>query len=44
MILDKNWKIFLGLFLDKTGQEIMFDNHLVGKRALVDYKKGNFSQ
>jgi len=42
MILVKNWKISLGLFLDKMGQKIMFDDHLVRKRALLDYKKADF--
>ena len=42
MILVDSWKIRLGLFLDKTGQEIMFDDHLVRKRALQDYKKADF--
>ena len=39
MILVKNWKIPLGLCLDKVGQEIMFDDHLFRKQALLDYKK-----
>ena len=42
MILVNNWKIPLGLFLDKIGQEMMFDDHLVRKRALLDYKKADF--
>ena len=36
MILVKTWKSLLGLFLDKMGLEIMFDDHLVRK---LDYKK-----
>ena len=39
MILVKTWKSLLGLFLDKMGLEIMFDDHLVRKQALLDYKK-----
>ena len=39
MILVKNWKISLGLFSDKIGQKLMFDDHLVRKRALLDHKK-----
>ena len=39
MISLKNLKIPLGLFLDKLGLEIMFDDHQVRKQALLDYKK-----
>ena len=42
MILVKNWKTSLGFFLDKMGPKIMFDDHLVRKRALLDYKKADF--
>ena len=35
----QKWKISLGLCLDKVGQEIMFDDHLVRKQALLDYEK-----
>ena len=44
MILVENWKISLGLFLEKMGQKIMFDDRLVRKRALLDYKKADFYQ
>ena len=42
LILVENWKISLGLFLEKMGQKIMFDDRLVRKRALLDYKKADF--
>ena len=42
MILVKNWKSLLGLVLDKIGHEIMFDDYLIRKQALLDYRKSNF--
>ena len=42
MILIKNWKLLLGLVLDKIGPEIMFDDYLIRKQALLDYRKANF--
>ena len=33
MILVKNWKFPLCLFLDKISFEIIFDNHLVRKQS-----------
>ena len=42
MILVKHWKLLLGLVLDKIGQEIMFDDYLIRKQALLDYRKSNF--
>ena len=39
MILVKNWKLLLALVLDKIGQEIMFDDYLVRKQALLDHRK-----
>ena len=42
MILVKNWKSLLGLALDKIGHEIMFDDYLIRKQALLDYRKSNF--
>ena len=39
MILVKTGKSLLGLFLDKKGLEIMFDDHLVRKQALLENKK-----
>ena len=39
MILVKTGKSLLGLFLDKKGLEIMFDDHLLRKQALLEYKK-----
>ena len=42
MILVKNWKLLLGLVLNKIGQEIMFDDYLVRKQALLDRRKANF--
>ena len=38
MILVKNWKFPLCLFLDKTGYEIIFDNCLIRKQAFQYYK------
>ena len=32
------------LLLDEICQEIMFDDHLVKNRALLDYKKGLFAK
>ena len=44
MTLVQNWKLLLGLFLDKIGLEIIFDDHLVRKQALLDYKKADFTK
>ena len=38
MILVKTWKSLLGLFLDKMGLEIKFDNHQVRKHPLLGNK------
>ena len=43
MILVKNWKFPLCLFLDKISYEIIFDNHLVRKQAFQDYKNIDFT-
>ena len=42
MSLIQNWKFFICLFLDILGLEIMSDDHLVKKQALLDDKKINF--
>ena len=39
MILDKHWKFPLCLFLDKMGHELIFDDHVVRKQAILHYKK-----
>ena len=44
MVLVQNWKLLLGLFSDKIGLEIIFDDHLVRKQALLDYKKADFTK
>ena len=44
MVLVQNWKLLLGLFSDKIGLEIIFDDHLVRKEALLDYKKADFTK
>ena len=43
MILVKNWKFPLCLFLGKISYEITFDNHLVRKQALQYYKDIDFN-
>ena len=37
-------KLLFGLLLDEIRLEIMFEDHLVKNRAIVDYKKGLFGQ
>ena len=37
-------KLLFGPLLDKILKEIMFDDHLVKNRALLDYKEGLFGQ
>ena len=44
MIVVKNWKLLLGLFWDKISIEIMFDDRLVKKQALLQYKKADFTK
>ena len=44
MVLVPNWKLLLGLFLDKIGVEIIFDDHLVRKEALLDCEKADFTE
>ena len=44
MVLVQNWKLLLGLFSDKIGLEIIFDDHLVRKQALLDYKNADFTK
>ena len=44
MVLVPNWKLLLGLFLYKIGVEIIFDDHLVRKEALLDYEKADFTE
>ena len=44
MILVKNWKFPLCLFLGKISYEITFDNHLVRKQAFQYYKIIDFTQ
>ena len=39
MSLIQTWKFFICLFLDMLGIEIMSDDHLVKKQALLDDKK-----
>ena len=39
MSLVQNWKFFIFLYLDILGLEIMSDDHLVKKQALLDDKK-----
>ena len=41
MSLIQTWKFFICLFLDMLGQEIMSDDHVVKKQALLDDKKIN---
>ena len=43
MSLIQTWKFFICLLLNMLGLEIMFDDHLVKKQALLDdEKKNNF--
>ena len=42
MILVKTGKSLLGLFLDKMGLEIKFDDHQVRKNPFLEYKKADF--
>ena len=44
MILVKTWKLLLGLFLDIINLEIILDDHLVRKEALLDYNTADFTQ
>ena len=39
MSLIQTWKFFICLFSDMLGIEIMSDDHLVKKQALLDDKK-----
>ena len=39
MSLIQTWKFFICLFFDMLGIEIMSDDHLVKKQALLDDKK-----
>ena len=43
MILVKNWKFPLCLFLGKISYEITFDNHLVRTQAFQYYKIIDFT-
>ena len=43
-IVIKNWKLLLGLFWDKISLEIIFDDRLVRKQALLHYKKADFTK
>ena len=43
MILVKNVKFLLGLYLGKTGLEIVFGDVLDRKQAFPDYKNVNFT-
>ena len=38
MILVKIWKFPLRLFLDKIGPKVIFDDQVVRKQAILDYK------
>ena len=38
MILVKIWKFPLCLFLGKIGPKVIFDDHVVRKPAILDYK------
>ena len=38
MILVKIWKFPLCLFLRKIGPKVIFDDHVVRKQAILDYK------
>ena len=44
MIEVKNWKLLLGLFWDKKSLEIIFDDRLVRKQALLHYKIADFTK
>ena len=44
MTLVKSWKLLLGLLLEKKYIEIMCDDFLVRKQALLDYKKADFTK
>ena len=44
MNLVQNQKLLFGLLLDEIRLDIMFDDHLVKNRALLDYKKSLFGQ
>ena len=43
-IYSKIKKLLFGLLFDEIRLEIMFNDHLVKNRALVDYKKSLFGQ
>ena len=44
MNIVQNKKLLFGLLLQEISQEIIFNDRLVTNRALLDYKKGLFSQ
>ena len=44
MNLVQNKKLLFGLLLEEIRLEIMLDDRLVTKRALLEYKKGLFGQ
>ena len=43
MVLVKNVKFLLGLYLGKTGLEIVFGDVLDRKQAFLDYKNVDFT-
>ena len=43
MILVKNGKFPLRLFSDKMDLEVVLDDYIVRKQALLDYKKKDFT-
>ena len=43
-MLSKIQKLLFGLLLEKIYEEIMFNDHPVKNRALLDYKRGLFGQ
>ena len=44
MIEVKNGKLLLGLFWTKISLEIIFDDRVVRKQALVHYEKADFTK
>ena len=44
MILVQNWKLLLGLVLNKVSLKIMFDYYLFRKQGPLDFKKSSFTK
>ena len=44
MVLVKNWKFYLFLFMDRIGLEIIFDDQWGREQALLDYENSGILQ